>query len=249
MIALGITGYHHTGKTTLATRIISLLRGEGRRVASIKDIHNEDYRADQEGSNSWKHAQAGADQVFARGLHDAALILTPSPDIPRMLDLIYADWLVIEGLKEAAVPKILCARDAAQADELLDGTVFALWGGISEDHETFKGLPVLPADIADGQLLALVRQNSFEILPHSDTECCGACGRDCYQMAADIVQGRAKRSDCVLDSQNSITLSMGGEPVTIVPFVQNILRDGILGMVDNLKGIDPSKDIEIRIKR
>ncbi len=249
MIALGITGYHHTGKTTLATRIISILRGEGRRVASIKDIHNEDYRADQEGSNSWKHAQAGADQVFARGLRDAALILTPPPDIPRMLDLINADWLVIEGLKEAAVPRILCARDAAQADELLDDTVFALWGGISEDHETYKDLPVLSPEVADRQLLDLVRQNCFEVLAHSDPECCGACGKDCYQMAADIVQGRAKRSDCVLDSQNSITLSVGGRPVNIVPFVQNILRDSILGLVDNLKGIDPAKDIEIRIKR
>jgi len=249
MIALGITGYHHTGKTTLATRIISLLREEGHRVASIKDIHNEDYRADKEGSNSWKHAQAGADQVFARGLHDAALILTAPPDIPRMLELIRADWLIIEGLKEAAVPKILCASDAAQAEELLDETVFALWGGISREYQSYKGLPVLPVDMPDAELLDLVRMKSFEILPHSDPECCGACGRDCYHMAADIVQGRAKRSDCVLDNQNSITLSVGGKPVTIVPFVQNILRDGILGMVDNLKGIDSTRDIEIRIKR
>ena len=57
MKAIGVVGYHHTGKTTLATLLISAFSGKGFEVASIKDIHSEKYRADKEGSNSWKHAR------------------------------------------------------------------------------------------------------------------------------------------------------------------------------------------------
>ena len=81
MKAIGVVGYHHTGKTTLATLLISALSGKGFEVASIKDIHSEKYRADKEGSNSWKHAQAGANQVFARGLpHRIGVAVDARPD-------------------------------------------------------------------------------------------------------------------------------------------------------------------------
>ncbi|MBW6513391.1 MAG: molybdopterin-guanine dinucleotide biosynthesis protein MobB [Candidatus Syntrophosphaera sp.] len=249
MKALGIIGYHHTGKTTLATQLISALSGQGFKVASIKDIHNENYHADSEGSNSWKHARAGATQVFARGLHDAALILTPAPELTNMLALLQADWLVIEGLKSAAVPKIICADTTEQVDELIDDTVFALSGRISDQMDSYRGLPVFCLQRSAPQLLEAILQKSFAILPQSDPACCSACGRSCWQLAADIVQGRATRDDCVLDGQNSLVLEVGGKQATIVPFVQNLLRDCVLAFVDNLKGIDSRGDISIQIKR
>lgn len=248
MNAIGIIGYHHSGKTTLAAALINRLSQQGFLVASIKDIHNQDYRADKEGSNTWRHAQAGATQVFARGLQDAALILSPPPDLPGMLRLLSADWLIIEGLKTAAVPKIVCANDTAQADELIDDTVFALCGRIASGLSSYRGLPVFDSLGDVSELLSLVQQKSFAILPQSEPECCSACGKTCYQMAADMVQGRANRSDCVLDSQNTLTLMQNGQAVTIVPFVQNLLRDIIMAFVGNLKGTAPEGGIEIKIR-
>lgn len=249
MKAIGIIGYHHTGKTTLATGLISALVGQGFLVASIKNIHSEKYHADKEGSNSWKHAQAGANQVFARGLHDASLIFSQAPDLKQMLGFLRSDWLIIEGLKDAAVPKILCADSLEQADELLDDTVIALSGRISADHSNYRGLPVFNPQIDLAELLGLVQQKTFDILPQSEPDCCSACGKTCYQMAGDIVQGRGSRSDCVLDGQNTLTLTQNGEEVIIVPFVQYLLRDIILAFVANLKGIDSSGDININIRR
>jgi molybdopterin-guanine dinucleotide biosynthesis protein B len=249
MKAIGIIGYHHTGKTTLAAALISALAGRGFQVASIKDIHNEAFRADKEGSNSWKHAQAGAGQVFAKGLHDAALVLTPPPELPGMLSLIRSDWLIIEGMKDAAVPKIICADNTGQVDELLDDTVFALSGRIADEMDTYRGLPVFCLGKALPQLVDLVLDTAFDILPQSDPECCSACGRSCHQMAGDIVQGRATRGDCVLDGHNTLTLTQDGDAVTIVPFVQNILKDIILAFVGNLKGIKSDSDIRIDIRR
>lgn len=249
MKAIGIIGYHHSGKTTLAVALISALAQKGFQVASIKDIHSEAYRADSEGKNSWKHAQAGASQVFARGLRDAALILDQPPDLPRMLSLLSAEWLIIEGMKDAAVPKIVCANDTAQADELIDETVFCLCGRISGQTSSYKGLPVFSLEEQTPQLIELAVSKAFDILPHSAPECCSACGKTCWQLAADIVQGRAGRSDCVLDSQQELELEIGGQPLTIVSFVQNLLRDIILGFTANLKGTDNGGDIRIHIRR
>jgi molybdopterin-guanine dinucleotide biosynthesis protein B len=249
MKAIGVVGYHHTGKTTLATLLISALSGKGFEVASIKDIHSEKYRADKEGSNSWKHAQAGANQVFARGLKDGALILTPSPDLRQILGLIRADWLVIEGLRDAAVPKIVCADSLAQADELFDPTVIAYSGKISGQTDSHNGLPVLSALSKGEELLSLVLAKAFPILPQSDPDCCSACGRNCYQLAGEILQGLAKREDCVLDGKSDLILEVGGSAVTIVPFVQKLLRDSVLAFVDNLKDIPPMGDISIKVRR
>lgn len=248
MNAIGIIGYHHTGKTTLAVTLIEALVQHGFKVATIKDIHNESYRADAEGSNSWKHAQAGASQVFARGIKDGALILTPAPDLRQMLSLLRADFLIIEGLKEAAVPKIVCADNTSQADELLDDTVFALSGRIADTINSYQDRPVLCLQRQRDELLRLVQKKAFRLLPHSDPECCGACGKSCYQLAGDIVQGRAVRDDCVQDSGPNISLWVGGKQVQIVPFVQNLLRDSVLAFVGNLKDVAPGGDIRVEIK-
>lgn len=249
MKAIGISGYHHTGKTTLAVALIQALTERGFQVASIKDIHNENFRADKEQTNSWKHARAGATQVFARGLHDGALILTPAPDLRQMLSLLKADWLIVEGCKTAALPRIICAETTEQLDELLDDTVFAISGKIADGRESYKGIPVFCLERRKEELLSLVLAKAFPILPQSDPDCCSACGKTCWQLAADVVQGRALRSDCVLDHQAQLTLEVGGQPVTIVPFVQKLLRDSILAFIDNLKDIDGKADIRIGIRR
>ncbi len=249
MKAIGIIGYHHTGKTSVAEVLIRALSTKGFQVATIKDIHNEVYRADRSGSNSWRHARAGASQVFAHGLHDAALVLTPTPDLNQMISLLRADFLIIEGLKSAAVPKILCANNRDQLDKLIDDTVFAISGAVAEELSGYLQLPAFSLERQPEELLARVEEIAFDILPQADPECCNACGKSCYQLVGDIVQGRAERSDCVMDSSPGISLIAGGQPVSIVPFVQNILRDSILAIVNNLKDISPDADLRIELKR
>ena len=248
MKAIGVFGYHHTGKTTLATMLISALKERGYEVAAIKDIHNENYHSDKEGSNSWRLAEAGANPVFAKGLYDAALIFHSAPELPDMLHFLNADWLVIEGFQEAALPKILCAESLGQIKELWDPTVIAISGEISQTLQNYQDTPVIDFKTDFNRILNLVLEKAFDILPQSDPECCSACGKTCYQMTIDILQGKAKREDCVLDNHNSISISIGGKPLTIVPFVQNLFRDTIIAMISNLKGVNPSQDIEIRIK-
>lgn len=50
-------------------------------------------------------------------------------------------------------------------------------------------------------------------------------------------------------SAGSITLRAGGHEIPMVPFVQKILRNAVLGIVSELDGCSDSEDIEICIKR
>jgi len=249
MKAIAVIGYHRTGKTTLVTTLIRELVKRGHSVVSLKDIHSEAYHADTEGKNTNLHLQAGSKAVFAKGLHDSALIFPNSLELKEIIPLLKADFLIIEGLKDAPVPKLVCAASTEQLDELLDDTCFGISGLISDSLESYRKLPVYCLQKRLNDLMEAVFTHAFEILPLSDPECCSACGKSCYQMAADIVQGRAKRSDCVLDSAPELQLYVGGQEVQIVPFVQKLLKDTVTAFVDNLKGVDKDREIELRIKR
>jgi molybdopterin-guanine dinucleotide biosynthesis protein B len=246
--ALGIIGYHHTGKTTLATFIISRLWEMGFKVNSIKDIHNEAYRADAEGTNSWKHAKAGSSRVLAIGTKDAALVITPQPDLKSALPLFDCDWLIVEGLKDAALPRIVCATSEDQLAELVDDRCIGISGPVAESISHYRGLPCFCLQRDAGTLMDTVLAKTFKILPQSDPECCSVCGSDCNTMAGNIVQGKAGRSDCVLDASAKIQLFVNDRPVTIVPFVQNIIQDTVRALVGNLKDIDPDGAVRLEIK-
>lgn len=249
MKAIGVFGYHHTGKTTLVCALISELKARGFKVVSIKDIHSEAYRADTPGKNTALHAEAGSSAVFSKGLHDSALLFPRSLELPEMLSYLKADYLIIEGMKDAPVPKLVCAQSTEQLDELIDGTTIGISGMIASELDSYAGLPVFCLQKDMPALLQTVIDKSFPVLPNSAPECCMACGMSCYGMAEAIVQGRAKRQDCVLDGKPALSLKVNGEDVVIVPFVQKIIRDVIVSLVANLKGIDPDGDISINLKR
>ena len=62
-----------------------------------------------------------------------------------------------------------------------------------------------------------------------------------------IAWQRARREDCVLWSQET-ELLVNGVPITMVPFVQDILKDSILGVVRHLRGFEENSTIEIRLR-
>ena len=249
MKAFAVIGYHHTGKTTVVTELIKSLTAKGYKVATIKDIHSEAYFADKEGSNTWKHMQAGAKMVLAKGLSDSNLIFPKSLTLKEILPLLKCDYLIIEGMKDAPVPKILCAESTEQLEELYDDTVIAISGKIANAANNWQEPQVFDI-FADGDKLTnLVIEKVFEVLPINDTECCSVCGLSCYEMAAAILSGERRRSDCKTDHPESLSITIDGKPVTLVPFVQNLLKDIIKGFVQNLKDADSNGNITIEIKQ
>ena len=66
-------------------------------------------------------------------------------------------------------------------------------------------------------------------------------------MVGEILAGRMKREDCKTDREKELKLYIGGKEMTIVPFVQRILKTMVTGFVSNLHGYEEG-EIEIKIK-
>jgi len=248
MKVLSIAGYHHTGKTTVATALLQSLKSRGYKVTSIKDIHNENFTMEKKGSNSWKHAKASENTVIARGLTETYQIWNKQLTLNEMLSHLNSDYVVVEGMKDAALPRIICAEDDMQLDELVDGTVFAISGKYADSHVNYKNLPVYNSKTQINELTDLVIEKVFPVLPLPKNECCGECGMTCKEMVANIIAGNNIREDCKTDHNLDIQIKIDGKVLNIVPYVQNTLKDVIKAYVSNLKGFKEGSSIDIRIR-
>ncbi len=247
MKVLSIAGYHHTGKTTVAENLIKELRRRDFTVQSIKDIHNEQFTMEREGSNSWRHWEAGSEVVFARGLNETYQVWHSQLTLKEMLERLDADYVIVEGMKEEPLPRIICAETFEQIDELLDGTVVAISGKVSNNYDTYKGVPILHPVKDIKKIADIVIANVFKVLPMSDDSCCTACGSTCRDAVTRILSGEMKRTDCVAESDRKISIRIGDKDISMVPFVQDIIYDAIYGMVKNLKGFSQN-EIQIVMK-
>lgn len=119
---IGFCAPSGTGKTSLLTRLIPLLRESGLRVAVVKHAHH-DFDIDRPGKDSYRLRHAGADQVVVASRERLALIresvnATQEPslaDALRHIDPAGADLVLVEGFKHEVFPKIEVSRPALGA--------------------------------------------------------------------------------------------------------------------------------------
>lgn len=110
MIILAISGYSGCGKTTLITKLIPLLREQGLRVAVIKHTHH-DVEWDRPGKDSWRHREAGAEQVMLvtpqrRFIAEDLLGANDSSLAEHAARLAPCDLVLAEGFKQEPVSRI-----------------------------------------------------------------------------------------------------------------------------------------------
>ena len=122
MRVFGFAGWSGSGKTTLIERLVPKLTARGLRVSLIKHAHHS-FDVDQPGKDSWRHRQAGCDEVLITSALRWALVHELRGE--RELGLADAiarvspcDLLLIEGFKTAAIPKLEVRREG-QGDPLL----------------------------------------------------------------------------------------------------------------------------------
>ena len=111
MKAIGFVAYSGAGKTTLLERIIAELRARGQTGSSVKHAHH-DVDIDIPGKDSWRHRQAGAQEVLLVCDRRLALVRefgeTRDLDVHAMLAELdpRVDWVLVEGFKQGDLPKI-----------------------------------------------------------------------------------------------------------------------------------------------
>ena len=111
-VIIAICGVKNSGKTTLITKLIQKFNSLGYNVATIKhDGH--DFNADIEGTDSYKHKQAGAygTAVFSK---NKFLVVKEQKETneQELIDLFpEADIIFLEGFKKSTYPKIEIIRN------------------------------------------------------------------------------------------------------------------------------------------
>jgi molybdopterin-guanine dinucleotide biosynthesis protein B len=115
MKVLGIVGWSSSGKTTLLTAILPLLRAAGLTVSTIKHTHH-DFDMDRPGKDSYRHREAGAHEVLvASGTRWALLheLDGPEPSLENLLaKLDPVDLVLVEGYKSHGFSKLEVHRPA-----------------------------------------------------------------------------------------------------------------------------------------
>lgn len=139
---VGICAWSGTGKTTLITALIPLLRAQGLRVAVIKHAHHK-VELDQPGKDTFRFQSAGADQVILASQKTRAVLFeqneTSEVSLKSALELVNhnsIDLILVEGFKHETLAKI-------------------------ELHRPILGNPFLFAD--DPQIIAIASDRPLEL--------------------------------------------------------------------------------------
>lgn len=114
---VGFIGWHNSGKTTLASRVVALLHHRGYAVAVIKSTKERGLDPEPEQADTAIHRRCGADPVLLAA-PDQLIVRARADgrDLATLVDRYcrHADLVVVEGFKQAVgLAKIEVRRDAA----------------------------------------------------------------------------------------------------------------------------------------
>ena len=164
------------------------------------------------------------------------------------------DYVVLEGVSDFPCPVIVTGHTTQDLDIKINERTFLISGVISSNNEIFndknsykyKNIRALDALTDIETIVDIIEAKVFEVLPDFDAKCCMACGYDCYGFCTAVLRGELKRNDCV-DSNKIVSLKIDGKYIPMVPFVQNILKNAVNGIVKELDGYSEKAKIEICI--
>ncbi|MCW8946646.1 MAG: molybdopterin-guanine dinucleotide biosynthesis protein B [Sedimenticola sp.] len=110
---IGFSAFSGTGKTTLLTRLLPLLKQQGFRVGAIKHAHHR-FEIDHPHKDSYRLRKSGADQMLVASRNCIAMITEREDqqaepelaDLLKALDSSTLDLVLVEGFKREHFPKI-----------------------------------------------------------------------------------------------------------------------------------------------
>lgn len=126
---LSIVGTSDSGKTTLITRIVPILREKGLKVVVVKHHAHGDFEIDKEGKDSWKIYNSGADILISSPVKMAFIRRSENDN----LDWIYERYLkgdydivLTEGFSRAGKDRIVVVDKAEKVEHFRHGRILAV---------------------------------------------------------------------------------------------------------------------------
>lgn len=220
-----IKGYSKTGKTSTVTALVSELRRRGYTVGTVKDIHFEGYEADTPNTDTYKHRQAGARRVTARGTKDSAIYIDRQMKIEEILKYYKEDFVILEGDSGLKCPNIVSGKTTDDLDNRMDENTIGFTG-------------IIAGNINDRDNSSVLKEYKGMPVINGITE---------VEKMADLVEKKAKHQASATGDID-VELTIGGEEIFMVPFVKNTIKNVVVGAVMALDGYEDGKEIVIRIK-
>lgn len=154
MKVIGFAGWSGSGKTTLIEQVLPILVGQGLTVSVVKHAHHG-FDIDRPGKDSWRHREAGAQEVMLASDQRWALMHevreAGEPSLAALLArLSPCDLVLVEGFKRHDLPRIEVHRPSLGKPLIHpdDGSIVAL----ATDGEVPTPLPRL--DLGDPRQVA-----------------------------------------------------------------------------------------------
>ena len=153
------------------------------------------------------------------------------------------DFVVLEGFKHLEnVARIMTSRNEGEIEGLSNGLEIAVADTLGKGQPTRSRVPVIPLGRA-GELADLVEGKAFPLLPGLN---CGGCGYDeCEGLARAILSREADAGECVGLDFGDLCLRVDGEAVPLGPFVKEVTRNVVLGLVRSFKGVGEPSRVEL----
>lgn len=227
-----MVGSRQSGKTATVEAIIRGLTEKGYRVATAKHIPEVDFTIDTEQKDTWKHAQAGAQVVFAVSPKEFTTIR--KFDTTRLaLDFLVqqceneVDVLIVEGFRKLVsrdplIPKVVTIKAAGEFEEArrVFSPIIAFEAPANLRPNELK-IPIIDALTEPEKLVEIVNKRIGPII--------------------------AKRNA----SKDDLDIRIDERILPLNPFVQHYIRSVLLGMLSELKTSEIKSDetISIRIKK
>ena len=231
-VIVAVVGGSNSGKTTAIEATIKGLTKKGYTVASAKRIPEKEFTIDTQGKDTFRHAKAGASTVLSVAPNELKSIKKVSTKKYSLKQLIAqipdeTDIIIIEGFKSLVaenmtIPKIVAIKTQEE---------------ISEATERYKNILAFIGQITD--------QKQQTEIPFIDTLKEPEKLVDLVnKKVAVLVERKRKREEKITITVDEKMLPLGG-------FVQDIVRNSVLGMVSSLKGvkIKGEEKVSIVIKR
>ncbi|MDD1628099.1 MAG: molybdopterin-guanine dinucleotide biosynthesis protein B, partial [Methylococcaceae bacterium] len=161
----GFAAFSGTGKTTLLTQIIPILKQHALRIGLIKHGHH-DFQIDQPGKDSFRLREAGASPVMLVSRNRRAIITEIFPeqeprldDQLKLFDQSELDLILVEGFKAEQFPKIELHRPSLNKPLLYpnDPNIIAIASDVALETPDY----LTQLDINQPEMIAAFILNQF----------------------------------------------------------------------------------------
>ena len=197
--------------------------------------------------DTWRHMQAGADTVVAVTKNELIRIKksvnTPFETVLKEVPD-YVDVVLVEGFKNSKTQKIIVARTKEEVEKLINNIkdAIAVSGPIADkgNYEHIYGLPVLDSTSLTSQIEDIIFNKTLNYLPNFNCKKCGY--ESCTQFALAVINKEAGLNMCIDSSPKEVILTVNNKKIQLSTFPQTILKNTVMGIIKNLKGVERSID-------